>query len=396
MSQLLAMVDPRVLSVSVPATSVGVPCDARPLAVSDIHLPEAGFGAHVWSAPLESPLLPRNARIVMLYPRYFHTTAGSRDRAAPPEVIAGAMRYAADTWGLAGFRERVLFRSDDGDHNYGRSRREDTYEWFARTLLGRETARWSERSFPEWPADELSVDLTGTRTLTDELRSVAQGERARRFRGGRPTAEARSRARLAARKTFGARVAVLAPEVVWRGDVAGFRARALRYRGETVDVPAIELEGVGPRGSGMLLLLSEHGMAEEIDALRERALHFERVVAVDYLGIGELASDRVMLHTFAWSLMQSEESLPVRNVALLRGVLQRLDAELVDVEGLGWAASLYAGVLRAVEPKRVRRLYVSGAPDDELGRLRKGNKRTPDLLLHPGLFSRLTAAELAP
>jgi hypothetical protein len=112
--------------------------------------------------------------------------------------------------------------------------------------------------------------------------------------------------------------------------------------------------------------------------------------------MGELGSDRVMLHTFAWSLMHSEESLPVRNVALLRGVLRRLDADLVDVEGMGWASSLYAGVLRAVEPKRVRRLNVSGAPDDELGWLRRGNRKIPDLLLHPGLFSRLTAAELAP
>jgi hypothetical protein len=305
------------------------------------------------------------------------------------------MSYASGIWGIAGLGGRLLFRTDDGDHNYGRSRREDTYEWFTRTLLDKPAVRQAERELLQWPPEQLAVDLTGTRTLTEELRVVARAERSRRFRAGRPTPEAASSARQAAKEIFGRTVAAFARDVIWRGDVAGFHARALRYRGEAVDVPALEIEGRGRRGSGMLLFLPERGIAVEVDALRERAHRFERVVAVDYLGIGELASDRVMLHTLSWRLMYAEESLPMLNLALLRGVLRRLDAELVDVEGVGWAASLYAGALAAVEPARVRRLHLSGVPEDELGWLLKATRKVPDLLLHPSLFRRLTAAELA-
>jgi hypothetical protein len=41
----------------------------------------------------------------------------------------------------------------------------------------------------------------------------------------------------------------------------------------------------------------------------------------------------------------------------------------------------------------VRRAHVSGVPPDELAWLGSG-KKVPDLLLHAGLFARLTAAEL--
>jgi acetyl esterase/lipase len=394
MSLRLAEVDPRVTSVSVPATFLGEPCDARPLPIADRYIEQEASPGFAWNAPIEVPVSPRNARIVRLYPRYFHTTAGSKDRGAPPGVIGGGMRYASDIWALGELGDRVLFRQDDGDHEYPRGRREDTYEWFSRTLLGNPPARPAEREFPQWPAEQLAVDIKGTKTLMDELRTVGRAERARRFREGRPTPEAASRARRAAREIFGSKVAALTPEVVWRGEVAGFVARARRYRGDEIDVPAVEIEGNGGRGSGMLLYLPERSVADEVDTVLERAQRFERVIAVDYLGIGELASDRVMLHTFAWRLMYAEDSLPTLNLALLRGVLRQLDAELVDVEAKGWAASFYAALLATLEPARVRRLQLSGVPPDELGWLIKPGRRVPDLLLHPGLLRRVTVAEL--
>jgi dienelactone hydrolase len=393
-AQLLAQADERVRSLSVPATSIGSPCDAPAFAVSDIHLQKNGSNDVLWSAPLDVPLSPRNAHLVMLYPRRLHTTAGARDTAAPPAVVGGAMEYAGNLWGLAGLRERLLFRTDDGDHNYGRSRREDTYEWFARSLLGKALGRRTERSLPLLPSALLEPDITGTGTLADEMRTVAMTERARRFAGSAPSPKARTHAAAAARRLFGRRLEHLRSETVWRGRFAGIRAQAIRLRGTTVDVPVVELQGKGPRGTGTLLFLPEGGTVAALDLLRERAQRYETVVSADYLGIGELASDRMLLHTLAWSLMQAEDSLPTLNVALLRGVLRQIGSGPVDVEGQGWAPSLYAGALRALEPDRVRRVIVTGVPVDELRRLRRG-RRVPDLLLHPGLFLHMTAAELA-
>jgi hypothetical protein len=340
------------------------------------------------------PLWPRNHQLLLLYPRHLQTTAGTRDRAAPPDVVGGAMRYADEIWALAGLGERLLFRTDDGDHNYGRSRREETYEWFARSLLGEAPGRRTERSLPLLPSELLEPDITGTGSLADDMRAVALAERARRFAGSVPLREARRRAAAAARQLFGRPLEHFRSETVWRGRFAGIRAQAIRLHGTSVDVPVVELQGKGPRGTGTLFLLPERGTAAALDLLRERAQCYERVVSADYLGIGELASDRMLLHTIAWSLMQADESLPTLNVALLRGVLLQIGSGPVDVEGRGWAPSLYAGALRALEPGRVRRVIVTGVPADELRRLGRG-KRVPDLLLHPGLFLHMTAAELA-
>ena len=394
MAQLLAQVDERVRSVSVPATSLGSPCDAPTMAISDIHLQKDGPSDVLWSPPLELPLWPRNTRLLLLYPRYLQTTAGARDVAAPPDVVGGAMRYADRMWALAGLRDRLLFRADDGDHNYGRSRREDTYQWFEQTLLGQPGVDRSERALPVQPGELLEPDLAGTKTLAGEMRTLARAERARRFQGPAPTRASRAAAATAAREVFGGRRESLEPEIVWRGQLDGLTVRALRFHGTAVDVPVVEVAGGGPRGSGTLFLLPERGIADALGILRERARQYERVVVSGYLGVGELASDRVLLHTFAWWIMHSGASLPTRNVALLRAVLLHVDGGPVDVEGRGWAAAFYAGALRALEPGRVRRVIADGIPDDELRVLRKAG-RVPDLLLHPGLFLRMTAAELA-
>ena len=394
LAQLLAQVDDRVLSISTPSTSIGRPCDGPAFPVSDIHLQKDGTNDVLWSPPLELPLWPRNALLLLLYPRHVRTTAGARDVAAPPDVVGGAMRYAEGIWDLAGIRDRLRFTTDDGDHNYGRVRREETYAWFARTLLGEAGASRRERALPALSAGEVEPDLSGTRTLTDEMRSLARSERERRFAGWAPTPRARSEAAAAVRELFGGRQEVLRPEVVWKGRFAGFAARALQFRGSSLAVPVVEVRGHGGPGAGTLLLIPDKGIAGSLDVLRERASRYERVVVSGYLGVGELASERVMLHTIAWSLMHSGESLPSRNIALLRGVLRQIDGGPIDVEGQGWAAALYAGALRALEPGRVRRVIAAGSPDDELRVLRKAG-RVPNRLLHPGLFRRMTVAELA-
>ena len=246
---------------------------------------------------------------------------------------------------------------------------------------------------PPEPATQLSVDIAGTRTLADELAQRARAEREYRFLAGRPTSIASARAREAAVEIFGGKVVAFTSRVVWSGDLDGHRVRLTRYRGDGYDVPAFELDGSGAAGSGTLLYLPEESIEAEHESLLERARRFERIVAIDYLGIGELASDQVMLHTLARTLMYAEESLPRANVRLLRGMLTSLGSGPVEVEGAGWAASFYASILQALEPERVRRVHVSGVPDDELSWLGAGS-RVPDLLLHPGLYSRMTVAEL--
>jgi hypothetical protein len=393
MSLLVAQVDPRVDSVSVPATLLGGACETRTVLPSDIHVKEEGGPDFLWSVPLEVPVRPRNAPIVALYPRSLHTTAGTNDRGAPASVIESAMTYARDLYAVGRMRNRLRFIADDGDHNYGRRRREDTYEWLARTLQRRPQQVKEAPVSTQSPA-ELAVDISGTRTLKDELVAHARAERGYRFLGGRPTSVARSRAVRAAGEIFGGSVPAMVPELAWNGRLGGRHALAWRYSGDAYDVPVIELEGDGKPGSGTLLYLPSESVAAELPAIWDRARRYERVVAVDFLGIGELASDRLLLHTFACALMFAEQSLPQANLALLRGVLNRLGRTDIEVEGTGWATSLYAAVLRVLEPTRVRRVHLSGVPPDELEWLQAA-KRVPDLLLHPALFARLTVAELS-
>jgi hypothetical protein len=394
MSLLLAQVDPRIRSISVPATLLGGACDAPAATPPDIRDGQMLPADFVWSAPLEVPVPPRNSAFVLLYPRFLHTTSGSRDEAAPAALISGAMRYARDLYGLGGRRDRVLFRADESDHNYGHPRREHTYAWFARTLLRKPALARPERAFTMRSADELAVNIDGTRTLAEELSRQARAERAYRFLGGRPTSVAASRAQKAAGEIFGRRTVTLSPELAWSGVLADRNVRGWRYHGEAYDVPVTELEGGGSSRSGTLLYLPSDSVSAELPAILDRARRYKRVVAVDYLGIGELASDRILLHTFARALMYAEASLPQENVALLRGVLANLGGGPVEIEAAAWAPALYAAALRALEPSRVSRLRLSGVPSDELEWLETG-RRLPDLLLHPSLFARLTVAELS-
>jgi hypothetical protein len=63
------------------------------------------------------------------------------------------------------------------------------------------------------------------------------------------------------------------------------------------------------------------------------------------------------------------------------------------VVACGWASSMYALVLKHLEPGRVGTVSVSGIPEDELDYLASG-ERIPDLLLKGGFFKQITASEL--
>ena len=105
-------------------------------------------------------------------------------------------------------------------------------------------------------------------------------------------------------------------------------------------------------------------------------------------------SDRLLLHTFARYFMHDRDALPTANVSLLRAYLRSRDAGKPDLLGRGWASSFYGLLLKHLEPERVGKVRTCGPPADELGHLAAG-KKTPDLLLQGGLFSSLTAEELA-
>jgi hypothetical protein len=395
MALYLAQVDPGVRVISVPATRVGGSCDGFELR-SDIWLassPRHGPD-HAWGSPPELPVLPANWRIAMLFPRALHTTAGSQDWGAHPDRIGEAMRYAADLYRRAGVRGRVWYRTDEGDHRYGANRRSDTYAWLARGLLGDGLDLDRKDSGSRLPRRELEVDVSGTGTLHEELLAAVGRERAERFGSSIPAGDVAERV-AGALSRFRAR-SPRAPKSVpaWESEVGGARVRARALELEDLAFPVFSFESLAPSGTARAVYLPRAGTERELPRILSLLDRYSSVTSVDYVGIGELESDRTLLHTYARYFMHDDPSLPGVNVDLLRSFLRADGAERADVVACGWASSVYALVLKHLEPERVGKVIVSGVPGDELGHLASGRK-VPDLLLEGGLFAQLTAAELA-
>ncbi|MGQ9631413.1 MAG: alpha/beta hydrolase family protein [bacterium] len=421
MALLLAMVDTRIQSISVPATFIGNPCENFKLN-SDIWL-ESVAPDHVWSAPLEVPILPVNSVIALIYPRAFHTTSGYGDWGAHPSFIDDVMEYARRIYGLGGFEDRLLYRTDQGDHNYGRDRRQHTYEWLAHTLLDEPLIPREESEVSLLSPQDLLVNITGTRTLTEELTETVDKQIEQRFRDGKPFGDVKKRVDAAMMELFPEFTATeLTSELVWRARWDTVHIKAFRLRGEPYSFPAFLFENTKIKNDKRLIYLPERGTYEEIGQILSLLREYRFIISIDYLGIGELKSDRLLLHTFAAYFMHNNPSLPQMNVNLLRSYLavgkmrmsdvyrNRLfslvydlflksagsprGVKPTDIYGNGWAPSLYALFLKFLEPEKVGRAYLSGVPESELGYLKSGRK-IPDLLLWGNLFSKITVAELA-
>jgi dienelactone hydrolase len=391
MAMLLAVFDERVDAVSVPATGIGESCE--------------GFALHadlwaakdrpdiVWSAPIELPVLPTNWRLALLHPRSLHTTAGFGDLGAHPDVIGESIAYARRLHAAQGLEGRILYRTDPQPHNYGRSRREHTYEWLAHTLLDEPLGPRTEREVELVYKGDLSPDISATTTLSAQLAALIDAEIERRFPGGRPGSDSGTRTAETVHRLFPlSQVDTARTELVWETTVNAVRLRALRVDAGPYAFPAFIFESGRADGGGRLLYLPRDGTRRDLPRILRLLEKYETVVSLDYLGIGELESDRLLLHSVARYFMHNDPSLPQMNVELLRSWLRTSDP--LDIFGCGWASSFYAALLAHLEPAKVANVHLDGAEEDELRYLASG-ARVPDLLLQGGLFAELTVAELA-
>jgi hypothetical protein len=339
------------------------------------------------------PSLPTNWRLALIHPRSLHTTAGFGDVGASPEVVGEAIAYAGRLHEAQGLEGRILYRTDPEPHHYGRSRREDTYEWLAHTLLDQPLVPKTEHEVELVYKGDLPPDIAATTMLSGELAALIATELDRRFPGGRPGSDFGARTAETVRRLFqrspGGRART---KPVWETTIDAVQLRALRVDAGPYAFPAFVFQSDRSDGKGELLYLPRDGTRRDLPRILRLLEQYETVVSIDYLGIGELESDRVLLHTVARYFMHNDPSLPQMNVELLRSWLRTSDP--VDVYGCGWASSFYAAVLAHLEPAKVRNLHLVGAEENELRYLISG-KKVPDLLLQGGLFADLTVAELA-
>ena len=381
MAIFLAALDDRVGAVSAPATLVGESC-AGPAMHDDLWAASEDGPELVWSAPLELPVLPVNWRLALLWPRPLHTTAGSADAGAHPGVVGEAIAYMRRLYGPDG---PISYRTDSEGHHYGRSRREDTYEWLSHTLLDEPLGPRTEREVELVHKDELSPQISATTTLSAELAVRVASELDRKSAEGRTSETVHRLFSHSAGEEASA-------EGVRETEIDGVRVRASRVTAGPSVFPVFAFTGDRDGAEGRLLYLPRDGTRGDLPAILRLLDHYRTIVSIDYLGIGELESDRLLLHTLARYFMHNDPSLPQMNVALLRSWLRT--SEPLDLYGCGWASSFYAAVLAHLEPSRVELVRLDGAPADELRYLEELTK-VPDLLLQGGLFAELTVSELA-
>jgi len=389
----LAQIDRRVQSVSIPATYLGSDCAGFRLNTDvDVGLRDPDF---VWSAPPELPVLPVNWRLMMLYPRSLHTISGAADAGAPPEVIGPAMDYAASLYALGSHTDRLQIATDGGDHHYGRARREGSYRWLAHMLLDEPLRPRHERPVDLLAQRDLAVDISGTRSPEEKLVQTIAMQRRTRISGRQRALDIESRVHSAMAQLFPS----FDPEPVrveqtWRIEHAGVTVEGRAIRSSAVDFPCFVFRSArGDRGR-VLLYLPERGTLDELDEILVKLDDYETVVSVDYPGVGETRSDRVMLHSVARYFMHSDPSLAKRIVELLRSWLVAHGPPRMDLRARGWASSMIGLMLTVLEPERIGDVVVEQVPADELSRLASVSK-LPDLLLWGGLFSRVTVYELA-
>jgi dienelactone hydrolase len=391
MALLLAAFDRRVASVSVPATSIGGSCEGPALG-HDLWAASEGPD-FVWSAPLELSVLPLNWRIALLRPRALHTTAGFGDVGAHPDDVGEAIAYARRIYGGGESDRRLSYRTDPDAHHYDNSRRQHTYEWLARTLLDAPGGPTAERDVDLVYHRDLAPDISASATLSAELSAHVETALARRFPGGLPAAESGERAADAVRRLFSDGPSETAriepgPETT----IEGVRLRTFRIDDGLVALPVFLFENGRAGGEESLLYLPSQGTRRELDRILRLLERYRTVVSIDHLGIGELESDRLLSHTVARYFMHNDPSLLQVNVRLLHAWLEA--SPPTAIQACSWGSSLYAAVLAHLEPENATTVLLGGVPDNELRHLASG-ERIPDPLLHGGLFSELTVAELA-
>ena len=396
-SLTLAAVDLRIRTVSLPATYIGDPCTNFTL-TADIQVekyPPAHFPNFSWSSPLRTPILPISWRLFLLYPRPLQVTVGSRDTSAHPSFIGPVMDYVQSLYALGNYQSSLLYRTDTFPHGYMVNRRQDTYAWFAHTLLGEPLVPHPELTTTLLSAKMLFPNLTGTVTPLDIVGDLVDAEVTRR---GEATESVAPDDQV---EQFDADLQAALPltlpvtqTLVWERNVGDIVVRA--YRAETTAnyYPVFIFENQRQANHQQALFLPTAGTYQQLDQILPLLARYHTVISIDYLGIGELKSNRLLLHTFARYFMHHQPNLPQMNIALLYAYLQTLPAEPLDIIASGWATSFYAFALKSLDTEHVGGVTPAGLPDDELEFLKSGQK-IPDLLLWADLFKQTSVRELA-
>ena len=397
MSFLLAQVDRRIRSLSIPATGISCgKCGETKIPnnmylVTELKLKEEEI---LWSPPLELPMLPLNSGMVLLYPRYFHATIGLRDSGTNLEFTEDTINYAKELYGKGGYRDRILFKKDDGDHHYGRNRREDTYAWFAHTLLNQPLRTYLEKEVDPLGKSSLLVKVLGSTSPFDELKTMVQTNKMKRLRAvdSDRIRKSVSQLRLDSPKKD------LILEKSWSKESSVLRIRTFRANLKLASFPVFEFTNLKKSTGRRLIYVPRRGTRKEIDQILHLLKNSQTVISIDYLGIGELKSNETLLHDWSRYFMYNEPSLPKMNVQLL---LSLLDSCLMenspsrwDVYANGWSSSLYAALLKYLRPNHMGKIYLTGVPSNELDFLTL-NEKIPDLLLWPDLYGKITIEELA-
>jgi dienelactone hydrolase len=390
---LLAQLDTRVQSVSVAGTYLGEPCDGYPLK-SDIHMNKMR-PPHVWLAPVEVPVQPVNWRLLTVFPRAVHVTSGEADMSAPPNVIGGAMSYARSIYALAGLEERIEYATDSGKHSYNPRRRQSARTWMSRTLLGDATPPPAETIVPVRAWELLAADISGTKTLHEEMQTRIEREVASRF-DDVPPERVRANVTSGMKSLFPEAPWKLEPTTVYEHNRGGITVKGYRMRAKLLSFPVVIVESNNGRKKpgGTALYLPKQGTQAEFTTITGMLQHYDRVVSIDYLGIGELESGRLRLHTLARYLMHNDPSLPGLDVALLRSWVAGQTGEKFDVWATNWPTSFFAVALKWLEPNHIDKVYLQGVPINEL-RYLQSRKKIPDLLLWAGLFDKISVRELS-
>ncbi len=382
--------------MSAPATYIGDPCDNFALAadISVEKYPPAHFPNFSWSSPLRMPILPISWRLFLLYPRPMHVTVGSQDTAANPTFIGPVMEYMQTLYRMGNQESGLLYRTDPSPHGYMQNRRQDTYAWFAHTLLDEPLAHHAELATTLLSPQALFPDLSGTVTLDEMVAELVDAEIARRAEQTSAVSPAQQVKELTT--TLRSSLPLTLPvtqTLVWENRIGDLSVRG--YHAATADnyYPVFVFENHGQSNHKQVLFLPTAGTYQQLDQILPLLERYQTVISIDYLGIGELKSNRLLLHTFTRYFMHHTPNVPQMNIALLNSYLQTMPTGQVDIVASSWATSFYAMMLKSLDNGRVGAVRPVGVPGNEFVYLKTGRK-IPDLLLWADLFKQTSVHEL--
>lgn len=395
MSLNLAQVDTRIQSISIPATAIGNSCEDFELN-SDIWIEDSEFWPdHLWSPPMETPILPNNSRVLLMSPRFFHTTSGEEDLGALSDFIAETISYMDELYGLSALSKKIFFKTDPGGHHYGQIRREDTYSWFQHSFFNLPLAFYPEIDIPLQLVENLRVDIDGTETLSEQLIEEIDEQLAIRFNENTPAPDYQETiennfASLFPEKTLPS----LTTTTIWEENIDNFIIRGRRFRNDHFDFPIFAFENSALDNNKTILFLPSSGTQQELEKIFNLLQDYQHVVSLDYTGIGELKSNRLLLHTSSRHFMNNDPSLFQINIDLIKSYLDTLNKTELDIYGENWSTSFYAIILKWLKPQLINQVLLNGVPENELSFLKSGEK-IPDLLYWNSLYQYLSIQELS-